>query len=117
MTAIDATSGPQSPGDPGAGKLTRLTQSAKQLEGVFVQQLFSAMRATVPQDGIVDGGGGEDMFSSMFDQKLADRVPQQWHGGLTAALVAQLKDRMTPPAGDHAAPSTPTAVPPTVERP
>jgi peptidoglycan hydrolase FlgJ len=117
MTGIDATSGPKSAGEPGAGKLARLTQSAKQLEGVFVQQLFSAMRATVPQDGLVNGGGGEDMFSSMFDQKLADRVPQGWHGGLNDALVAQLKDRMTPPPGDHAAPPTPTAVLPAVERP
>src|SRR5579862_1544123 len=116
MTAIDVTSGSQGARDPGASHLTRLTQSAKQLEGVFVQQLFSAMRATVPQDGLVDGGGGEDTFSSMFDQKLAERVPQQWHGGLTDALVAQLKDRMTPAPGAHAAAPTPTAVTPTVER-
>ncbi|MBI1809965.1 MAG: chemotaxis protein chel, partial [Gemmatimonadetes bacterium] len=45
--------------DPRASDLDRLRKTAKQLEGVFVQQLFKAMRETVPKDGVTGGGSGE----------------------------------------------------------
>ncbi|MBL8982503.1 MAG: flagellar biosynthesis protein FlgJ, partial [Gemmatimonadetes bacterium] len=40
----------------------RLADAVRQLEGVFVEQLFKAMRETVPTDGLTSGGAGEQMF-------------------------------------------------------
>lgn len=83
----------------------KLRDASRQLEGLFVQELFKAMRATVPQgEGILSGGAGEDMFTSMLDQHLATIAPTRWQGGLGEALYRQLR-------GDHAAaaPSTPVA--------
>jgi flagellar protein FlgJ len=78
----------------------RLQRAAHQLEGVFVQQLFKAMRETVPRDGIVNGGSGEEMFTSLMDEHLADRLPGQWHHGIGEALIRQLRRGLTesPPA-------------------
>jgi flagellar protein FlgJ len=83
----------------------RLRRTAARLEGVFVEQMFKAMRETVPHDGVVDGGSGEEMFTSLFDQKLADRAPSQWQHGLGSAIVKALRERAavapsaaTPPA-------------------
>jgi len=73
----------------------RLQKVARQLEGVFVQQLFKAMRETVPQDGAVDGGQGEQMFTSMMDEKLADQLPGQWHHGIGEGLIRQLRQAMS----------------------
>lgn len=55
------------------------------------------MRDTVPQDeGVLSGGAGEDMFNSMLDQKMSDKLPEQWHHDLSDVMVAQLKNRLSP---------------------
>jgi peptidoglycan hydrolase FlgJ len=69
----------------------RLKEAVGKLEGVFVQQLFKAMRETVPQDGLTSGGAGEDMFSGMLDQHFADAAPGQWHSGIGNSLLHQLR--------------------------
>mgnify|MGYP002778814744 FL=1 len=70
----------------------KLRKAAKDLEGVFVGELFKAMRATVPQgQGIVDGGAGEEMFTSMLDQHLAPMTGQGWDRGIGEALYRQLR--------------------------
>jgi flagellar protein FlgJ len=81
---------------PEAAPTTRLRQTASRLEGVFVEQLFKAMRETVPQDGAVDGGG-EEIFTSLFDQELAGRAPAQWQSGLGRAIVRALEPRAATP--------------------
>lgn len=86
---IDAIgSSATSPADSSSAKLKK---SAQQLEGMFVQQLYKAMRDTVPQqEGIVSGGAGEDIFTGLMDQHLAAETPKHWVGGLSDALVRQL---------------------------
>lgn len=69
----------------------RLRDVVKSLEGVFVEQLFKAMRETVPTDGLTGGGSGEEMFSGMLDQHLAAAVPGQLQSGLGESLLAQLR--------------------------
>ncbi len=90
-----AATGSVAPVDPKAKELARLTRTAKQFEGVFVQQLFKAMRETVPEDGLTSGGAGEDMFTGMLDQNLADKLPQQWKHGPAEAMVAHFRAQVT----------------------
>jgi peptidoglycan hydrolase FlgJ len=87
--------------DPRAGahldplKEKKLKTAAQQLEGVFVQQMYKAMRETVPQDeGILTGGSGEDMFTGLLDEHLAADTPRQWQGGVGEALLQQLRGKM-----------------------
>ena len=50
----------------------KLRKAARQLEGVFTQQLFKAMRETVPEDqGAVGGSSAQDMFTGLLDEHLA----------------------------------------------
>jgi flagellar protein FlgJ len=74
----------------------RLRKVVQQLEGVFVEQLFKAMRETVPDGGLVDGGSGEEIFSGLLDQHLSAEVPAGWgeRGGLSEALYRQLSRRI-----------------------
>ena len=70
----------------------KLKQAAQNLEGMFVQQLFTAMRETVPeQEGFVSGGAGEDIFTGLLDQHLAAETPKHWEGGLSDALYRQMR--------------------------
>ena len=87
----------------------QLKQTAQSLQSVFVEQLFKAMRDTVPQDGLTSGGQGEDMFRSMLDQQAAEMAPAQWQrgGSLSDAIVRQLSQSL--PKGTPTAPTgTPT---------
>ena len=79
--------------DPRDARAGKIQNTAKQLEGVFVLQMLKAMRATVPKGGIVDASNGEETFTSMLDQKIADKIPAQWKHGLTDALMKQLVAR------------------------
>ena len=84
--------GPASPARPPLNaKDTALLKTAQDLEGLFVQQLFKAMRETVPEgEGIVSGGAGEDIFTGLLDEHLAAETPRQWESGVAAALYRQL---------------------------
>ncbi|MBY0489639.1 MAG: rod-binding protein [Gemmatimonadaceae bacterium] len=83
----------------------KLKKSAQALEGLFVQQLFKAMRDTVPQqEGIVTGGAGEDIFTSLMDEHLATETPKQWEGGLAEALYRQLRGPAQAAASQASAP-------------
>ena len=88
MTPIESVS---ASGTPNQNEERRLAQAARELQGVFVQQLFKAMRETVPDDGAVNGGTGEEMFSGLLDQHVADQVPAQWSGALGDALLRQFR--------------------------
>jgi len=94
MTRIDAPAAAALPAAP--DRLARLKEQSGKLEGVFVEQLFKAMRETVPQNGAFDGGQGEEIFTGMMDQKLADEVPAQWHRGIASALVKELRGHVRP---------------------
>jgi flagellar protein FlgJ len=86
---------------PTADAEARLRAAVKQLEGVFVEQLFKAMRETVPQDGLTNGGAGEQIFAGLLDQRVAATAPEQWEHGIGEALYRQLR------AALPAAPSAP----------
>ena len=80
----------------------RLKKTATQMEGLFVQRLFSAMRDTVPEGGMVEQSSAEQTFTSMLDEKISQQVPGQWDGphSLAHSLYNQLRQRL---ASQHAA--------------
>jgi flagellar protein FlgJ len=73
----------------------KLKQASHDLEGLFVNELFKAMRATVPQDGILGPPEGQDMFQGMMDEKLAATYASKSNHGIGDALYRQLSRRLT----------------------
>ena len=66
----------------------RLEAASKLLEGSFYQELFKAMRATVPEGGVISGGSGEDVFTGLLDQHISDAAAMRSTRGLGQALYA-----------------------------
>jgi len=89
------------PGSPRA----KLMEASHQLESVFYGQLFQAMRATIPEGGLVQQGTGEKMFSAMLDDEVAKHASRQTNRGLAAAIYKELSRRLPPEA-----PAVPTAI-------
>ena len=70
-------------------KNDRLWQAAHDLEGVFLTQLFQAMRSTVPQDeGFLASSSSEDMFSAMLDEMLGKMAAERLEGGMATRCIA-----------------------------
>ena len=101
------------PGASGPSDDARLRAAARQLTGVFAQQLFKAMRATVPQgEGAVDGGSGEEMFTGLLDEHLAGAA---WAESLAEAVYRRMRPTPAPAAAPGAHPPGPAAVTPALD--
>jgi flagellar protein FlgJ len=78
----------------GTDEAARLRKAAAEVEGVFMQQMFKAMRETVPAGGMFDGGSGEEIFTGMLDEHIADVAASRQQNGLGDALYRQLATRL-----------------------
>lgn len=84
-----------------AAQEATLRTTARQLQGVFVNQLMQAMRATVPDDGLTAGGAGEATFRGMLDERLSEQWTTRLDGphSLAEALFRQLRTRLPAATG------------------
>ncbi len=72
--------------------LEGLHKAATQLEGVFLDMLFTAMRDTVPKQSIFGKeSGAEDTFQTMLDEQRSQAVAQSGSFGIARVLEEQLK--------------------------
>jgi peptidoglycan hydrolase FlgJ len=99
----------RSTGQPVERPEERLRKTALQLEGLFVQRMFAAMRETVPDGGMMPQSSAEGTFTQLLDEKMSEQVPSQWNGehSLANALYEQLRRRLTPPADGSTGPDSP----------
>ena len=95
---------PPAPAGSHAAEAARLRQACQDLEGVFLRHLFQAMRETVPKEGLMGDSSGEEIFTSMFDDAMADRASSQLSRGLADALFQQLGRRLAASPAPQAGP-------------
>ncbi len=111
MIVPPAVSPKTQPVDPAkAAQDSKLRKVSQQMEGAFVQQMYKAMRETVPTDGLFGGGEGEDMFTSMMDEHAAADTPLQWKHGLSEAIFRQMRSAVEKQAGSVLPPDPSTAL-------
>jgi peptidoglycan hydrolase FlgJ len=69
-----------------------LRQAADELQGVFVQEMLKVMRTTVPADGgLTERSQGEEIFTSLMDERVAAETSSQWSRGLGDAIHRALR--------------------------
>lgn len=57
---------------------------------MFLNQLFQAMRASVPDSGLIESSPGQEMFTAMMDEHLAREAAHRIDSKLSEALYRQL---------------------------
>lgn len=59
-------------------------------EALLMQQMMTAMRKTVPTDGMLSSGFANDMYSSMFDQAIVDVGSKSGGLGMAENIYRQM---------------------------
>jgi Rod binding domain-containing protein len=93
------------PGDAPHADRAQLRRMAHALEGVFLNQLFQAMRATVHDPGLVAPSPGREMFEGLMDERMAQVAAERDTRGVGEALYRQLARRI--PTAEPVAPAMP----------
>ena len=86
-----------------ASKAPLTEQAQKWVSQTFYGTLLKQMRNSPFRSELVDGGRGGEVFGSLFDQQLADRMSGGVGGGLVRAIVRKLEA-----AGEYRRLSKPT---------
>jgi len=93
--------------------LERLHSAATQLEGVFLDMLFSAMRQTVPRQSIFGKqSNAEQTFQTMLDEQRSQQMAQSGTTGIAKVLEEQLKQSVLSDAGREAKSEVPRELEP-----
>ncbi len=59
-----------------------LRKISEDFESLFMGIVVKSMRQTVQKSGLMDGGNGEDIFSSMLDDEYAKIMASERHTGI-----------------------------------
>lgn len=70
----------------------KLKGAAQQFEAVFIQQMFKAMRDSVPEGGLFEKDNADDIYAQMQDAEAAKIMAQQGGIGLADLMIKQLLD-------------------------
>lgn len=70
----------------GADEAARLAWAARELEAFFLQELWRAMRRSVPEGGLFRGAPGSRMFEEMLDEERSRLMAASDQLGLAALI-------------------------------
>lgn len=78
-------------------KERKLKETCQDFEAIIIQQMLTAMRKTIPKDGLFSSGYAEDMYQSMYDEGLSKEIASGRGLGLADVLYKQLSGGVTSP--------------------
>jgi flagellar protein FlgJ len=68
----------------------KLMEACQQFESIFIHQMISQMRATIPEGGLFEKSQGEKIFQDMLDHEYAQNISKAGGIGLAKILYDQL---------------------------
>jgi len=71
-----------------------LSKACAEMESLFIYHLLQEMRAAVPKEGLLHGGMGEEVFTSLMDGEMARTIALERGLGLARMLESQLVRQM-----------------------
>lgn len=71
-----------------------LLRACQEFESIFLQQILSAMRSTIPQSGLWGESQEKKIYEAMFDEELAKKMAFDGGIGLAKILYEQLRQSL-----------------------
>ena len=86
----------QTSDDPKQQNLDKLRESCREFEAIYVQEMFKAMRKTVPESGLFEKKDMENNFyKEMLDMEMARTTAAGKGMGIGEAMYNQLKEQVS----------------------
>jgi peptidoglycan hydrolase FlgJ len=82
-------SAPQSPEKISAQK-SKLKKSAEGFEAIFIRQLLSTMRATIPEGGMLGSGMAGDIYGDIINNAMSETMSKKSAFGLADIIYSRL---------------------------
>ena len=70
-----------------------IKEAAQGFESLFILRMLQEMRKTVPKSSLMSESFGMDIFTSMLDEKMANRIATSQKFGLSDMLIDYLENR------------------------
>jgi flagellar protein FlgJ len=77
-----------------AQQMSKLEKSCQDFESVFTSKLLEVMRKTVPQNGLVNGGRAEEIFTGLMDEELARLIADGNGLGVGKMMFEQMQQQI-----------------------
>lgn len=71
-------------------KLLRLKKLSREFESFFLKEVISAMRSSVPENGLLNGGNAEKIYRSMIDDQWAAQMAERGDTGIARSIYKSL---------------------------
>ena len=68
----------------------KVKEQAQEFEAIFIQQMYKEMRKTIPNDGLIQRGNADDMYTQLQDLEAARITAKQGGIGLADMMMKQL---------------------------
>jgi flagellar protein FlgJ len=78
-------------------KEKKLREACAGFEALMLKQILTLARQSVPKGGLFDGGYGEEMFQSIQDDQMAQKMAGSKGVGFGDMLYRQLSQAHVPP--------------------
>lgn len=77
------------------GKEVKLKKACNDFEAIFVKQMLTTMRKSIPKGGLFESGYEQEMFQSMHDDELAKSIASGKGLGIADALYNQVSGKIS----------------------
>lgn len=81
----------------------KLRQTCKDMEAVFLNMMWSSMRATVPKSSLLGNSNQQEIMQSMLDSEMTKNISQSGGMGLGDMLYRQLAPSVLPSSQEKTA--------------
>jgi flagellar protein FlgJ len=76
--------------------LQSLRKSCRDFEAVYIQEIYKAMRKTVPDSGLFEKDMASELYKEMLDMEMAKTTAAGKGVGIGEAMYQQMKDKIAP---------------------
>lgn len=70
--------------------LGRLEKLSREFESLFLKEVISSMRKSVPESGLLNGGNAEKIYKSMLDEQLAAHMAERGDTGIARSIYKSM---------------------------
>lgn len=72
---------------------SELYKACLDFEALFIKQMLNAMRRTVNEEGLLDGGIGADYWKDMLYDEYSRKMAETGHFGLAETMYIQINNQ------------------------